>query len=128
MKLTGTYDGSMHTPIGDLPFVLKLNCEDPARITGTYTDVCRDEGHHDHGTSEILWGKVVERPAEQNPVSAVNPLKEGGENTGTYIMFNLIPHDCELTFFGVIQEDGSMYGTTFHKGHAALFSAKKAAE
>ena len=126
MIITGTYNGSMHTPIGDLPFVLCLNAEDSAKITGTYTDVCRDEGHHDHGTSEILWGMVVDRPAEQNEVSAVNPLKEGGENTGMYVMFNLIPHDCELTFFGVLQEDGSLYGTTFHKSHAALFSARRA--
>ena len=37
-----------------------------------------------------------------------------------WISFNTVPHDCDLTFVGRL-ENGHLYGANFHKGHASLF-------
>lgn len=96
MKLSGKYKCTMRTPIGDLPIVLDIQVSPDGNITGTLDG--------DHGLSSFKWGHVVDEK---------------------YLFFNTYPYDADLTFFGVVEEDGSFYGANFHRGHSSLFDGKR---
>lgn len=98
MELSGKYNCTMHTPIGERYIVLDVHVDDKGQITGTLDG-------EDHGCSAFQWGHVVD---------------------DKYLFFNTFPHDCDLTFFGVVDEDGNFYGANFHKGHSSLFTGKRA--